>query len=433
MKIKYNSSIIYNITLFMIMVSCGLFCIISMPILRSAAMQYSIVFVISVGLFFNSIINKKIKNATKAYTTYFYIFLFYLAIFLFIHCLYGVIKYDQGIRSIYGAAKYFAYFLMFVPFIYILESNNGYETLLKDISIIMLIVTAFKALKALVYNIAGISILNWFESSIRYGRTRIMLMGFGALSFIYFTNKLLNSSPKKRNFYGYLAADLFLIFYILYIDMTRMDIIGYAAAFTVMLIAKKRPKNKQIVSVILIIIVAALILSSGMFENFVESFSRESDELGLSSVVRDLARDYFRQFPKSNMLLGLGFLNPDTAARTAVFFGKDGVYCLDDLGIANMYYHYGILGIILAVLVLGRMLFCAVNIILSNSKNKLIIIGITVLIASTQASLCIFDGQRMLNLVLYWAIFEYEYAQIKKAKPKFKVKKLAKPKITITT
>lgn len=70
-----------------------------------------------------------------------------------------------------------------------------------------------------------------------------------------------------------------------------------------------------------------------------------------------------------------------------------------------MYYHYGITGIILAVLVLGRMLYIAIYIIFfSESKNKLLITGITVFITFTQPSLCIFDGQRMTSLILYWAI-----------------------------
>lgn len=425
MKIKYNSSPIYNIILFVFITVAGLFEIVSLPILSDKNMQYNIVFIFAVALFFNSEINTRIKNITKTYSVYFYSFLIYLAFFIIAHCFYGAIHYDEGIRSLFASAKYFGFFLLLAPLVYTMHINNGYEQLLRNIAMVTLLIMAFKTLKAFAFNFAGINILGSIESGLRYGRLRTGFPVFGPLAFMYFIDKLLNTKPNKKIFYVYLAIIAYFIFFVLYINMTRMNIIGYILTLAVMLIFKKRPKNKQIVAIFLICIAAAVLISSNIFDNFVSSFSESESELGASTLARKMANEYFKQFPEQNQLLGMGFLAVDTPIREALFFGKEGIFHLDDLGIRNMYYHYGISGIILAVLVFGRMLHLAVYIIFfSNSKNKLIITGITVFTIFTQHSLCVFDGQRMTILVLYWAIFEYEYANYKRPKEKFKIKNL---------
>lgn len=424
MKIKYNKSPIYNIILFITITTAGIFNIVSLPIISEMQMQYNITFVLVVALFFNALINKKVKTSVKAYTAYFYAFMVYLALFIIVHCFYGAIKYDQGIRSLFATAKYFIIMVLFVPLIYVIHINNGYEQLLRNIAAVTLVIMAAKTLKAFAFNFAGINIFNAIDTGTRYGRLRTGLPVFGPISYIYYINKLLNTKSNKQKYYIYLAIVVYFIFFVIYINMTRMNIIGYLLTLVIMLLVKKRPKNKQIIAIFIIGSFAAVLLSSNIFDNFVSSFSETEGELSASTLAREYADDYFKTFPAQNPSLGMGFLCPDTPIRAEIFYGKT-FNCLDDLGIKNMYYHYGISGIIFAVLVLGRMLYLAVYIIFfSNSKNKLIISGMTVFVAFTQPSLCIFDGQRILSLIFYWAIFEYEYAKSKKVKEKYTIKNL---------
>lgn len=425
MKIKYNKSPIYNIILFVFITVAGLFEIVSFPILSDENLQYGIVFIFSIGLFFNAMINTRIRNITKTYSMYFYAFLVYLAVFIIVHCFYGAIHYDEGLRSLYAPAKFFGFFFLYIPLIYTIHINNGYEQLLRNISSATLIIMAFKTLKAFAYNFAGINILGAIDSDLRYSRLRMGFPVFGPLVFIYFVDKILNTKIKKRKYYVYLAIIAYFLFFLIYINMTRMNIIGYILTLAIMIIFRKRPKNKQIVVVVFVLVAAIILLTSNVFEGFVASFSESDDELYVSTIARNNSNDYFKQFPQQNQLLGMGFLAVDTPIREALFSGAEGAFHLDDLGIKNMYYHYGITGIILAVLVLGRMLYLAIYIIFfSESKNKLLIIGITVFVTFTQPSLCIFDGQRMTSLILYWVIFEYEYARNKKIKQKFDIKNI---------
>lgn len=425
MKIKYNKSPIYNIILFITITIAGVFNIISLPVISDSQMQYNITFVLALALFFNSIINNKIRTTVKTYSMFFYAFIAYVALFVIVHSFYGAVHYNEGLRSIYATAKYFIMLILFIPFIYIIHINNGYEQLLRNIATVTLVIMAFKTLKAFAFNFAGINILGAIDSSLRYNRLRMGFPVFGPVSFIYFTDKLLNTKFNKKTFYIYAAIIAYFLFFVIYINMTRMNIIGYILTFGIMLLIKRRPKNKQILAVICIAALAIVLFTSETFDNFISTFSETDSELGASAKAREMANEYFPQFPQKNPLLGMGFLCPDTPLRSAIFFSPTGACCLDDMGIKNMYYHYGISGVIFAVLALGRLLYLAVYIVFfSNSNKKLVIIGIASFVSFTQPTLCIFDGQRILGFIIYWAIFEYEYAQNKRIKEKFHVKNI---------
>lgn len=434
MKIKYSASPIYNIVLILIIAATGIFSIFNIPVLKTYAFQYSFIFLVSVGLYINTLINRNLFNKIKPYIRYFDSVTVYLAIFLVIHCIYGYVHYNEGIRLLYNVAKIFFYLLLFYSFIYIMHSKNGYEDLLKAISIIVVIYLAFTAFDALVYNFTGRVILPAVSYGLRYNRMRIDYPALAGLAYIYYFNKLISLPPKTKDFYKYLSIVLFMIFFLFYVNMTRAYIIAYFATTFALILIKKRPKNKQLVIVVTVFLAMIALIATGAIDTFISSFSEDSAELGSSTVARRLAREYFNDVVKRNPILGLGFVCPDTPALKRILFGPDGIYSLDDLGIINMFYTYGILGIILAVLVLGRMLYCAVMIFIANREKSILIVGIAVFIAATCASLCVFDLQRIVALPLYWAIFEYEYYHcIKKhSKPAQKKRRiLGKTKINI--
>jgi len=435
MKIKYNASPIYNIVLILIIVATGIFSVFNIPVLNSSSFQYSFIFLVSVGLYANTLINKSLLNKIKPYTRYFDAVTVYLAAFLVIHCIYAYVHYNEGIRLLYNCAKIFFYLLLFYTFIYLMQnSRNGYETLLKTISTIIVIYLIFTTLDALIYNFTGRAILHAVSYSLRYNRMRIDYPAFAGLAYIYYLNKLISSPTKTKNFYKYLSLVLFMVFFLFYINMTRAYIIAYFATTFVMILFKRRPKNKQLVVVVIVFFVMLALMASGSIDAFISSFSEDSAELGASTIARRLAREYFTDIAQNNPILGLGFVCPDTPYLAKIYWGADGIYSLDDLGIINMFFNYGILGIILAVLILGRMLYCAVMIFIANREKSILIIGITVFIAASCASLCVFDIQRIMALPLYWAIFEYEYYNCvkKHSKPAERKKRIfGKTKINI--
>ena len=417
MKIKYTSSPTYNITLATIFVYTGMLNIISVPVLRSDAFQNFIVFLATVFLFANTILNESLRRKISPYSRYFYISLIYLAAFTVAHCIYSYAAYNEGMDDLYTTIRQIILILFFIPFMYIIHSFGGYDRLLKDILIMTLVFMAVKTIRALLYNFTGITLFNAMSYSLRHDRMRMSLSAFGGIVFIFSVYKIMELSKKSREYYFYLAAVLFIAFYEIYINMSRMYIISFFVTFSVMLI------------VFIMFAAFALLAATGILSAFLETFSETNEEFGTSTLGRSYSMSYFSEIANNNPLFGISFLVPNTPLRTDLFFSSSGTAYLDDLGIVNMYFRYGIPGIILTVLIFGRMIYCAVMALLAKSERTVIIVGIVAFVATTCISLCVFDGQRILTLPLYWAILEYEYyVCAKKQRKKFTPRSLVRIK-----
>lgn len=411
MKIKYNTSPIYNILLFTFMTATGVFTILRTPLLSSLSFQYSFIFIVAAGLYFNTLINTSLHETVNAYSGYFKMVTVYLIFFIIVHSIYAYIHYDENLRQIYAVFKIFCYLFLFYPIIYVIHQNHGYDKLLKTIAIITLIVFAAYTICAVIYNYSGQLIFPALKYSIRHNRLRIDFPALAGIMIIYYFSKFLSASIRSKAFWKYTAIILFLCFYEVYINMTRMYIITLAVTFLVMFFVKRHPKNKRILYIALILIVFIILLSTNTLTAFFETFSEDSEDYGGSTLARRLAREYMIQFPQNNPFLGMGFLCPDTPRLALIMYGPEGIFSMDDLGILNMFYNYGLSGIVLTVLIFARLLYCAAIIFINNRERSLIVSGIVTWIACSCASLCIFDMQRMLALPLYWAIIEYEYKQ----------------------
>lgn len=409
MKIKYTSSPTYNITLATVFIYTGMLNIISIPILGTDAIQNLIVFLATMFLFANTMLNESMRRKTFPYSRFFYITLIYLAVFTAAHCVYSYVVYSEGFDSLYTTVRQVWLLLYFLPFMYIIHAFGGYDRLLKDILAMTLVFMTIKTLRAFLYNFTGITVLNAMSYSLRHGRMRMSLNAFGGIVFIFCVYKIMELSRKSKEYYYYLAATLFIFFYEIYINMTRMYIISFFVTFAVMVFVKRRPKGARLFVIILLFIAVAVLAATGVIGAFLETFSESNEEFGASTLGRSYSMSYFSEVANSQPVFGLSFLVPDTPLRTNLFFSSTGTAYLDDLGIVNMYFRYGILGIILTVLIFGRMIYCAVMALIAKSQRAVIIVGIITFIALTCVSLCVFDGQRILTVPLYWAILEYEY------------------------
>lgn len=409
MKIKYNPSPIYNLLLISAIIYTGIFNIVSLPLISTSSFENLFTFALAVMLFLNALSNTSIRQKTNLYSAYFYAVLAYVALFIILHCFYAYITYDEGIRDLFATARQIFNLVFFIPYIYIIHSQGGYERLLKDITIITLVLLFAKTLKALAYNFTGRLIMDSLTYGFRHDRLRSGLPAFGGIAFIYCIYKVMELPKRTKEYYIHLAIVVFMLFYEYYVNMTRMYIVAFIATLFAMVVFKKRPKGKKLLVISVAVIVIVSLYFSGVLNDFIASFSESDEELGSSTTARNDAVLYFKTITAKNPIFGMGFLAPNTPSRELIMFGPNLSASLDDIGVRNMYYHYGVLGIILAVMVLGRMLYCAVMALAAKSSHSPIILGSLVYLLCTAVSLCIFDPQRILCLPLYWAIFEYEY------------------------
>ena len=112
---------------------------------------------------------------------------------------------------------------------------------------------------------------------------------------------------------------------------------------------------------------------------------------------------------KDQPIFGLGFLSPKRYENFLIYFGPSGTAYLDDLGIRNMFYHYGVLGIGLVALSLGRMVYLVLRLLtFRNYPRKALMLGLTAFFGCLCVSLCPFDTVRLLGLILTWSMAEYD-------------------------
>lgn len=409
MKIKISTSPYVYLITFLIMFDGEFFSILPFSFINQTSFQTVVILGISLLLLLNTFINKKIRETIKPYSGYAILFMVVLVIVLILQGFYSYSAYSQSIQDvIYAASISFSRILLIFPIIYLLCRPDGFTKLMNTITIITVIVLLIRTFRAIVYNTFGYDILSHLGVALRSDRMRLGLISVAGIAFIYICYRFLTS---KRNTYQqllFLALILFFAFYEYYTNMTRMYIISFLATFIMMLVTKKRPVNKEIVLISCLLIIFVALLASGAITQFMSTFSTEGD-IGGSTVSRQNTLKYFNQVVKEQPFFGLGLLIPK-GTNYYIFFGPNGSAYLDDVGIINMFYHYGILGLILVVMVFGRMLYVAVRLFFCcEYEKRIFVIGGLTYLAITSISLSAFDSQRMLSLVILWAVFEHDY------------------------
>lgn len=412
MKIKIYKSPIFNLIVFVTILDSGLLTLINMPYLKEDRYSVLITVILAIALFFNCIINKNINKALSSYRTFLNFYLLMWIVFIAVFLLFSYNKYGQGMVELYNCFRYYLYFFWVYPLIYLFTRQNGYENLLKALVLLTLIILALKLAHALIYNFTGRELLQNIPIAKRYNRLRIGVHPLFSLALIYsifsfFREKLVKNKIK------WLAVIAFIYLFEFYVNMTRGYIVAIILTTMFMVLLKPRNKSNQVLTWLTVAVIIGILYYTGAISSFLDSFSDANDETGRSTLARQIAIDYYSQYPKNNPVFGMGFVCPTNDYFTAIFRGPDFTCSFDDLGIVNMWYHYGIIGVVVTAITFIRIFYLFIRIYyFSNSPNKLMFAGMIVYFISTQASLSVLDGQRMLTFVLFWSMFEYEAKQI---------------------
>lgn len=409
MKIKVSTSPYVYLITFLVLFDCDFFTFLPFSFLNSISVKTLIILGISLFLLFNTFINKMIRETIKPYSGYAILFIIVLAIILILQGFYSYTAYSQSVLDvIYAASIAFIRILLIFPIIYLLCRPDGFTKLMNSLTIITVAILFIRTCRAVIYNTVGFDMLPNLESSLRNGRMRQGLISIAGIVFIYICYKFLTSVKNTKQQYIFFAVLIFLAFYEVYANMTRMYIISFLVTFVIMLVTKKRPVNKEIVLLSCLVLFFILLIFSGALTQFLDSFSTEGENAD-STIGRQNTINYFNQIVKEQPVFGLGLLIPK-GENIYIYFGPNRSAFLDDIGIINMYYHFGIFGIIIVAMVFGRMLYIAFRLYFCQEYDKRIfLIGSLTYLIITSISLSAFDTQRMLSLIITWAVFEYDY------------------------
>lgn len=418
MKIKFKTSPIFIILTIILIIDNGIFTYLSLPVISDSVKYTSFIAIAGILLFVNCVANSTISKVLKPYQNSINIYLIVIMIFIAIVSIYSYMKYGQSVKDYFLTFRFFLYFFLVSPIIFIFCKEGGYEDLVKVVTVSVVIFLVLDLADAVLYNYARITLFNAIPISLRHDRLRILAPSLFGIGISYSVFRLFRDKRQldKLKWIGVLAI---IIAYTFYTNMTRMYFISIILTLLIMYLVRPRAKTNQVIVWLVLIIVALLLIQTGVISAFLETFSESDDELGSSTIARQNALEYFGQWANANPFVSMGFVNPTNLYYTRIFFGPDGTCCFDDIGIINMWYHFGILGVSVAVILFVRLIYLFVKIYFFNkSPNKVFIAGLFTFLISTQVSLCAFDGQRILFLVFIWAIFEYEArtTQVEKTK-----------------
>lgn len=409
MKIKVSTSPYVYLITFLVLFDCDFFAFLPFSFLTLTSFKTVVILGFSLLLLLNTFINKMIRETIRPYSGYAVLFMIVLAIILILQGFYSYTAYSQSVVDvIYAASIAFSRILLIFPIIYLLCRPDGFTKFMNSLSIITVVILLIRTLRALVYNTFGYDLLPYLEESIRNDRIRQDLLPIGGIVFIYVCYRFLTSKKNTSHQIIFFAVLFLFAFYEYYTNMTRMYVITFFVTFIMMLITKKRPVNKEIVLLSCLLLFFILLIASGALTQFWNTFSTEGENAN-STISRQNTINYFNQIVKEQPIFGLGLLIPK-GENIYIFFGPNRSAYLDDIGIINLYYHYGIFGIIIVAMVFGRMLFIAFRLYFCHEYDKRIfLIGSLTYLILTSISLSAFDSQRMLSLIILWAVFEYDY------------------------
>lgn len=409
MKLKVSTSPYTYFLLLMTVMDAGYFVLLNIPGLRETGYVRMGLLVVAALLAMNCYINKTIYRTLRPYYNYLNVFVLYLAVFYVAHFIYGMVHYTQKITSIISVSSYLGIFLLIYLFLYVFQIDGGYDRILKPLSWITHLYMLAITLRAFVYNQTGRDLMPYLGQLSRSGRLRYGIPALCGVLFLYYFYKLLQRDTLIKRKLLYIALLAFTVFYLYYICMTRMYVIAFSLSALVIFLCKKRPKNKQIVMVCVAILLLAVLYFSGLIPRFLATFTQASSEYGGSTLARQYSATYFSGVAKDQPIFGLGFLSPKRYENYWIYFGPFGTAYLDDLGIRNMFYHYGVLGIGLVVLSLGRMVYLVMRLLTCRDyPRKALMLGLTVFFGCMCVSLCPFDTVRLLGLIFTWSMVEYD-------------------------
>lgn len=428
MKIKISKSPIFVITFIAMIIAMEFLSIFNIPGFDKNANAVLIVNIVALLLFFNSIVNNYVYNTLKPYRNYTNVFFIILTAAIVAITLYSYNKYGQSLQNYYTCFREFVYFFMAIPLIFVFTKQNGYEYFMKALLVVTIIYVALCFVNSFHYSLRGYLLFEHLQFGLRNDRLRCQAPYSLVVMIPYVFNKIIDEKLKKdkAKWIGILA---FFVCFMLYVCMTRMLNTAFYVFLATSIIFI--PKNANLRRTILIIyaLVFIVLLATGQLSTVWTYLQERDNNLTDSAQARVNSINYFKMYADSNPLFSMGFVSPTNDYYSEIFFGKMRSYFFDDIGIMNIYLHYGIVGSIPFVVFILRVIYLVIKIYFINkSSNKNFFLGMLIFIAVPQVSLCMFDGQRIMGAVLMWALCEYEaYSSstkaVNKRKPRVKIER----------
>lgn len=418
MKVKISKSPILFFVCVIMALEMRFANIFQLPYLKVYANMTLVAIIITTLLFLNTIVNNYIYNTLKPYRSQINIIVLVMTLAIVVITIYSYNKYGQTLFNYFSCFRVQLYFMLTASIIFIFTKQEGYDYFLKILVVMTIIYVVLCFINSFSYTFRGRLIWETLSFGFRKDRLRCQAPFSFVIVVPYVFSKIFTEKLKKDKAKWLAIFGLFTAF-IFYICMTRMLNTAFYAflAFSIVLI----PKSQNLRRTILIIYAIALVIlvATGRLPVLIEYIQSRDENLDDSAQARINSINYFKTFAAANPWFSMGYVLPTDDHFKSIFAGPLYTFFFDDIGIMNVYLHYGIVGSIPYVVFLIRIIYLIIKIYFYNkSEKRLFFLGMMILIAVSQVSLSLFDGQRIMGAVVLWALCEYEaYITSPKNKP----------------
>lgn len=407
---RYNFEIIEILYYIAVMLSVGMFLTFSL----SLYVHRNLLAILSIVLLFLTVPilvvnNKRISKSAFIYATF------------LIGCIaFALLQakklYDYNAANMFFASRQYIWIFLFFPLIYLFKNNQENMKRILDNTInILLVSLGIRTVAWGVYTFLKVelfpSILRefgdfWYrnEASIRIDGTPLIVIGLLISTFFYF-------KFKSRK---YLYNSLFILFYIAFVNQTRMLLLSILISLFLMFVYSR--KTSHLLIFISILIVSALFIFMGGLD-YIRAYLNIDvglSDMGLGFRYWEL-KYYLGLLNDGVWKTGVGILTSSNIYSNSILIGPGAVKMyLDDLGFIELFVQFGIV----AFLMYGYLFYKIINLILRMSDEKYkferaLFIGILSNLLVTAISLNVFGAQRSFSLTIILALIFYHDYQLK--------------------
>lgn len=414
MNLKLSKALKFFIYV-LIAVNAGLFKVININALNSDYRIQKFTVIFSIVLYFICLCFVfRQTEFRKNYKGFLNKYILITVLILACDSLYTKLNYDTTFMDLISTVSRFADILLAYPIIYVFWREKDINEILKFIPKITFISLAIRFIVWFMYNMRGIpvfpNILNEYSSMwvkdayLRISDTSLTGISFVILVYFCFDNRI---KKAERMLMGFMAA-----FYVVYAGVvyaSRSQLISMLMTTFIMMIIKRSSKKGSMVKMVILCSLAAALGGSSYLYNLFQSFSTSS-QYSLSTLARINAVKYYMTLWNKSMLCGIGVLNTGKDFFYYIVHAKveGGLTYYEDLGILGFIFNFGLLGIIIFAVPLGRFFRTLISHWQTDVKENVLLLGLfSYLIISCILSQSVFDPQRIFSFPFYIAIFEY--------------------------
>lgn len=347
----------------------------------------------------------------------------FFAIYIPIIALVAVLSfiwYKYQLISMLAIVMPYCFPLYAYPLIYIFSEDESYQSFMKVIVALVVIILMIKAFAWFLYNFQGITIfpgllLRHSADWVRNGVLRVDVGGLYGVALCFLMSMFFVQGNRKA---GIMAVGMML--FVVFITQYRyLEIVMLLSALLVYLTSTETDKRK-LIRILILVSGVIMFIALGGLDAILASFSVENKDYGSSNEARILTIDYFwNAMSDFQHFVGLGFLYSYSPRATAILTRSSTLtYWMEDIGILGGFFTFGVL----SFLIYGPLFIGGIKASVRSIKAKLPDRAYLTSLVGYMIMCCIMlnilDRQRLYDTAFYVALISFISANLEDNRPK---------------